>query len=445
MVMGKTKRTLFLFSHLDYKAMEEYFTQMAARGWMLERIELITALFKKTEPRRLKFSVDIFPYISAFDSHDNKKVLEYRQLCEESGWKFVTSSNKFQVFCAEAHQDPTPMQTDSVVEEKIVRQSVFSSEFIIFLFCLPLLFLSLGPLFPFEYSRLFTNSGIASTVLIPLLIIPVLMYTGHFILWMWKAKRNIKKGLSLPQISLRSARLRANLLTYTGGIIISLFLIAIIADAVGGHTFTLYFLILPVSVVAITLWFRNKVLSKLRSRAKNIAIFAGFVIGIALLTQVFTAGLISSLDGGLLERAMGFQSELPEEYAALKLTDFGHQEEPQIQAFSRSSSFIVPLNYQYHEVSDEGSIRTKYYQAINSSIASYIFQGMLEREGSLLYRSVSEAPAGDWNADRAYYLNDEQTMLLLLKDKNVIHLDGSFDFSLPEVIAVCKSGFSLSR
>jgi len=151
------------------------------------------------------------------------------------------------------------------------------------------------------------------------------------------------------------------------------------------------------------------------------------------------------LDRGKMERAMGFRSELPEGYNALKLSDFGLQEEPRIQAFSRASSFIVPLSYEYHEVSDQGAIRTKYYQAINSNIASYIFQGMLEREGSLLYRSASEAPAGDWNADRAYYLNDEQTMLLLLKDRRVIHLNGSFDFSLPEVITTSKSGLNFNQ
>jgi hypothetical protein len=262
--MGKlTKRTLFMFSLLDYKAMEEYFEQMqmAAQGWMLEKIEVITAKFRKSEPQKLKFSVDIFPYISAFDSHESKSVTEYRELCEASGWRFVTSSNKFQVFYAKTDEDPIPIQTDSVVEEKILRKSIFSSEFLLFLTFFLIFFLSLGSLFPFDYSKLFTNSGIVSTISNPLLILPVALYTGYYLLWFWKAKKNIKRGLSLPQTSLRAAQLRGNLLVFFTALFIFLYLTAIIADALGGYTFALYFLIIPLSGVAVGLWFRNIVLA----------------------------------------------------------------------------------------------------------------------------------------------------------------------------------------
>lgn len=33
-----------------------------------------------------------------------------------------------------------------------------------------------------------------------------------------------------------------------------------------------------------------------------------------------------------------------------------------------------------HEVSGEGTVRTRYYKAANATVASYIFRGMLERE-----------------------------------------------------------------
>ncbi|MGI6097971.1 MAG: DUF2812 domain-containing protein [Dethiobacteria bacterium] len=444
--MGKlTKRTLFMFSLLDYKAMEEYFEQMqmAAQGWMLEKIEVITAKFRKSEPQKLKFSVDIFPYISAFDSHESKSVTEYRELCEASGWRFVTSSNKFQVFYAKTDEDPIPIQTDSVVEEKILRKSIFSSEFLLFLTFFLIFFLSLGSLFPFDYSKLFTNSGIVSTISNPLLILPVALYTGYYLLWFWKAKKNIKRGLSLPQTSLRAAQLRGNLLVFFTALFIFLYLTAIIADALGGYTFALYFLIIPLSGVAVGLWFRNIVLNKVRSRTKNILIFAGAILAITIIFTSFTTSLIISR-GTLFEGIIGMKNELPDGYAASKLEDFGLKEEPHNTAFMRNSSFIVPTNYEYHEISTEGVIRTRYYEAINAAIAAYIFDGMLEREGSLLYRSVSAAPAEEWNVDRGYYLKDDSSMLLLLKDKLVILLDSEFDFSLPETIDAAKSGLDIS-
>lgn len=77
---------------------------------------------------------------------------------------------------------------------------------------------------------------------------------------------------------------------------------------------------------------------------------------------------------------------------------------------------MVPKSYEYHELSSEGTIRTHYYEVINRDIAEFIFEGMLQREGSLLYRSIKKAPETDWGVDRAYYLKDDQSMILLLKD-----------------------------
>ncbi len=139
-----TKTTIFMFSLLDYKAMEEYFEIMAAQGWMLDKIGTWTVRFKKINPQNLKFTVDLFPYLTAFDSPHSQDVKNYQELCEQSGWHFVTTANKFQIFYANSDENPIPIQTDSSVEEKIVRQSVFGIEFLVFLICLPALLFSLG-------------------------------------------------------------------------------------------------------------------------------------------------------------------------------------------------------------------------------------------------------------------------------------------------------------
>lgn len=222
----------------------------------------------------------------------------------------------------------------------------------------------------------------------------------------------------------------------------SLYLGAVIADAIGGHTFALIFLLIPVGGVAFGIWYRKKILGKVRSRVKNITIFLGALLGLALLSALFTFGIVSSR-GDIFVSAAGFSNELPERYAALKLEDFGMLDEPHTTAFSKASSFVVPTSYEYHEISEEGVIRTRYYKARSSNTAAYIFQGMLEREGSLLYRSIKTAPASAWNADRAYYLKDDKTMILFLKDDLIILLDSKFDFSLPEVIAACQSKLEL--
>ncbi|KUO53423.1 MAG: hypothetical protein APF76_09285 [Desulfitibacter sp. BRH_c19] len=440
--MNKTKKTtVFMFSILDYKAMEEYFEEMAAQGWMLEKISAVTAKFKKINPKKIKFAVDIFPYMTAFDSPNNRDARDYRELCEASGWHFVTSANKFQIFYANSDENPTPIQTDSIVEEKIIRKSVFNTELLIFLLCLPALLLGFGSLIPFDYSKLFTNISIVSTIYFPILIIPVAIYTGYYLFWFWKARRNIKKGLPLPRTSIRAARLRGTILLSVGVLLIILMFIAVIADIIGGYTFALYAFLLPIPGIAIGIWYKKIVSTKERSRGKNIAIFAVAIFCIWIVFTVFTFGLISSR--GMFDTITGARNELTSGYIALELADFGIEKAPYARNFRKTSSLVVPIKLDYYEASSDGVIRTNYIRAINEKVAVYIFDGMLKREGSLIYRSVSEAPAESWNADKAYYLKDNRTMILLLKDEVVIQLDGKFDFSQPEIINVSKDKLKL--
>jgi cupin superfamily acireductone dioxygenase involved in methionine salvage len=68
---------------------------------------------------------------------------------------------------------------------------------------------------------------------------------------------------------------------------------------------------------------------------------------------------------------------------------------------------------------------------------------MLKREGSLLNREVIEAPASYWGVERAYYLNNKKTMILLLKDNIVMRLDNEKGFSNEEVVNISKEQLGL--
>ena len=135
----KRKHVFFYFQPMDYKAMEEYFEQMAARGWMLERMKAMYLTFRACKPARLKFTVDIFPEISLFEGQDKQEAKEYREFCERAGWNFVTSFTKFQVFCAPEEEELVPIQTDEEVERKLVQKSFRGAE--LYLVALALLYI----------------------------------------------------------------------------------------------------------------------------------------------------------------------------------------------------------------------------------------------------------------------------------------------------------------
>ena len=438
----RKKRIPFVFTLLDYKAMEEYFEMQAAKGWMLDKINSFTMEFQKIEPRAIKFAVDVFPYISAFDSYNSQAIKDYRDLCEKTGWTYVTSSNKLQVFCTEDTESYIPLQTDPVEEERIIKKAFYSLEVLLMFIIFPILFLSLGGLFPFQYDKLFVNSDIVRTIMLPLLLIPVSVYVIYYGLWFWRAKRNIKEGLSLPKTSVKSAVFRGRFHLIISSIVLVIYISAVIVDAVNGHPFPLFFLVIPVAGAGEGIWFRKKGLASNRSRKKNIAIFVFLIIGIVTVFNVFVFGRIGS-QNNIAHNLVGISSEVSDGYKVIRLEDFGLEENPEIKAFSKKSSIIVPESYEYHEVSSESTIRTRYYEVVNDDISEYIFEEMLKREGSLLYRDIIEAPASDWGVDRAYYLKEDKTMILLLMDNVVMMLENEMGFSNEDVIDISKERLGL--
>ena len=93
---------LILFKEHECKAVEQYLEEMALKGWILEDISLRFFIFKKSKPKKLKFTVDIFTDLKAG---------EYIEYCEASGWNYICETNNYLIFCTE-NDDITPIQTD---------------------------------------------------------------------------------------------------------------------------------------------------------------------------------------------------------------------------------------------------------------------------------------------------------------------------------------------
>lgn len=432
--MSDKKRVLYVFHLLDYQAMAEYFEEQAAQGWMLEKIGYSTIDFYKTEPRKGTFAVDIFPYVSAFDSYNSQAVKEYRELAETSGWTFITSSIKLQVFYTENPAQAIPLQTDPEEERQILKKAFFSLEVLLMFVLFPILLSSIGLLFSFPYDKLYLNSTVVSTILSPVLLVPITLYVVYYVHWFWKANQNIKKGLLIPKTSVQSALFRGKFLLFISATVLVIYLIAAITDAINGSPFQLYFLLIPLAGTTVGIWFRKKRLLQNKSRGQNIFLFIAMSLGIGL---IFSLPLLNAgqFSGASL---LGIQSEIPEGYSVMTLSNYGLTEKPTTKSFSRKSSIAVPESYEYHEISPEGTVRTYYYQAANEELAAYMFNGMLEQEGSLLYRTVSEASENEWGVDEAYYLKADKSMVLLLKGQIVMMLDNSLSFSSNRKIEITK-------
>jgi hypothetical protein len=108
--------------------MGEYLEEMAEKGWMIEKVGHYMAKFRAVEPKRLKFYVDVYEEGGPLTPEKTEESEEYRKLCQESGWTFITSLDYLQFFYADRDSEPVPIQTDEEIEQKIIEFTLWKKE-----------------------------------------------------------------------------------------------------------------------------------------------------------------------------------------------------------------------------------------------------------------------------------------------------------------------------
>lgn len=113
--MKDRKRRLEIFSLYNRSGLEKHLTEMAEKGWLLEKIGSFLWTYRKIEPKKLAICVCWFPKASAFDPEPSEEQQTFYDFCEHTGWVLAASSGQMQVFYNEtAH--PVPIETDPVME-----------------------------------------------------------------------------------------------------------------------------------------------------------------------------------------------------------------------------------------------------------------------------------------------------------------------------------------
>ena len=122
--MNKTKREWMpLYSYLDRTAITAHLSDMAAKGWLLERIGGWSWRYRRTEPRKLRFSLAFFPAASQFDAVPSEGLETYRDYCAAAGWQLAAESAQVQIFYTE-DENAVPIETDPAVELSNIRRSM---------------------------------------------------------------------------------------------------------------------------------------------------------------------------------------------------------------------------------------------------------------------------------------------------------------------------------
>ncbi|MFA6670892.1 MAG: DUF2812 domain-containing protein [Bacillota bacterium] len=436
---NKTKRVFWGFFSLDYKAIAIYLEEMAGKGWMLEKVGRMTARFRAIEPRKLKFYVDVFKEEGPLTPEKTKEAEEYRRLCQESGWTFITSQDYLQFFYADGDEDPVPIQTDEVLEQKIVETTLWRGELLGTLAFSIIAVVVLVMYFPIRHNNLLSFTGVAGTFLFPILCIFVLASTVYGLFWMLRARRNIKRGFPLEKPTLKSARRR--IIAFHGPAL-TIGIVAILAFTIDAffmpHIVGLS-LLGPVIGMGIGLGLRY-IIKKKATEKKDSVLY----VTLALIGVMFSMAIVNSLlihwPTNDTYRADTIPADCPV-VTMVELLEGSQQGRLVSREFDSGISPITPKHYAYWETRDingktEG-IRINYYRAINPYFAEVIFNGVTEKlergiKWKGMYLLTKTIITDDemkklWDVDNLA-LTEERDEIIVQKGNIVVHMSGDIDF-----------------
>lgn len=429
---NKTKIVFWGFFSLDYKAMEEYLEEMAEKGWMPVKIGQYIARFRAIEPSKLKFYVDVFKKGGTLTPDNNVELVEYRRLCQESGWTFITSYEYLQFFYADVDSETVPIQTDEKIEQKIVENTLLRREMFNIFIILILSIYIMTNIFPIKYNNLLSFVGVAITFLYPIFFIFASISAIYSIIFIATSRRNIKNGLPITKPTLKSARRR--IIAFNGStlIIILIFSLAFIADAFYKPD---DILILLGTIVGMTtgLGIRHLV-KKNKIHEDKIILYTVIAIIVVIVFMRMVGTYIKNSSDDIYK----VESVLPEDYPIISLNEISKQssEGSVSREFKLGMSPIVPRHYTYSEyenINPNGNgINVKYYEAINPYFAEIIFNGITEKlEKGMKWRGMTIFTKNIITDDELknllgvdnMALTEDKDEIIIQKGNIVLHLD----------------------
>lgn len=266
--MSTVKRTLVNVSFYDPEAIQRKLEQMAAQGWMIQKVGNLFWTYTKIPPQKLRFAVTYFPGASEFDPKPSEKQLEKEELCAQDGWRLVLRWDVMQIFCTD-REDAVPIDTDPVPQvdniHRTMQKKVLVSQLVMALSVLGFLYLQLSQLWrdPADYlsdnSRLFT---------IPLWLMLLLMTIYELVIyfrWGRRAKEAAEHGVFLPVRS-------HPWLSWAAVGLATVFLLLSVSASSGGFLFLLSIVVVMVIPFLLANWMLGELKGRGVSRRVNLAV-----------------------------------------------------------------------------------------------------------------------------------------------------------------------------
>lgn len=415
----------------DMKNLEQHYSEMAEKGWLIDKIGLFTHRYRAVEPCKKRFFVDFLPQIAAFDYPENENAQDYRLICEKSGWDFIAANKQFHVFCANAENPaPIPIHTDKSIHAKIYLKACRKYELPFLLYALVMfwLFSPLG-----KGAELFlSNIYLFMTIGYSLFSIGYIWTLGYVISWYIRTKKSAKNNLPMPIVNRRLAKLRNK--TLLGGAIalLACMIIGVALDVIGGMSAVfLLVMVMPLSAFGVGLWIRRQIDTKRRTRAGNI----GLTVAVLIVMEIV---IIGGTVFAIMNIPFTFNSDSLGNRPALTLNDVGVTTEPNHSSTRVKGTIAVPVDYEYWESGSGGTVNTQVYRSVSKTLSRWLYEQLTEEfteqftrrldDMNYIQESIvvlSSDEAAYWGAEKGIafnYANSNAVEVLLWNEKSILRL-----------------------
>lgn len=199
--MSNVKRCFANFSPFDQSTIETKLEEMAAKGWMIQKLGNLFWTYERMEPQKLHFAVTYFPDASEFDPKPSEGQLTREEFCAQDGWQLAVRWGAMQIFYT-SQENPVPIDTDVVTQVETIcrtmKKTMVSNQLVSLAFSIFYLAFQLWDLWHDPVDYLSSSNKLMSLPMWILLLILEAYELWSCFRWCRRAKKAAQDGVFLP-------------------------------------------------------------------------------------------------------------------------------------------------------------------------------------------------------------------------------------------------------
>ncbi|MBU3105587.1 DUF2812 domain-containing protein [Clostridium gasigenes] len=421
MIIINTKLVLFNFLPYEYKALEKYLEDMALKGWKLQSIRGVILKFKRIEPKRIKYSVDIMDKVSFWGEKNSDRTLEYREYCKVAGWNFVCGREKIQVYCSENEIESIPIHTEE--EEKFNCIFKASLKYVLFNFVTYIMLLLTQYMITIgsnDAGFLANNLQLFSLAIVIMFVIHESIGFINFIIWIVKGRRSLKRNQEVSYNYFKGIKIKRVIYR----VIIMIGLMSLLFVIISGERFVLkIFASNLLMVVAIYTLMNFVSKTKYKYKKKRIINIMSYVV-IIMLSFIIMNGLIfSGIFSGNRE------NEIKKDNYILTLKDFNNEAIDEEALYINENNGILASTLHYSNKGKNEHLSYELFQSKYEWAVKYDFNKIMSWMKEINVKYIEKET--NLPDSIKVYMNEHGHIYLMVSSNKLIEISG-WDKNLSE-------------